>query len=260
MNKANKQAFENGDFKSVDSASNIERLKNLCDILLTKEEEKILESLRKRRNKIEHFKIKESIESVEVIMCESLSLILDFIAKYIDLGVLFEEEGALLEKIKEETVSLEEVVTARERIIEASARVEGIVEKLIICPDCLKRFLFTDGETRCLFCYYSDSPENVADEYISNVLGISSYYCGMNGDEYPKYECFECQSDSLVFDYEKGTCFCFNCGFSTDISNVKWCSDCEQPYSSEIEDEENDDDYRFSLCSMCLEIRIPRDD
>lgn len=262
MNKANKEAFENGDFKSVDSASNIERLRNLCDIFLLKNEEKILENLRKRRNKIEHFKIKESIESVEVIMCDSLSLILDFIAKYIDLNLLSDDERFLMEKIKEETLNLEEVVSAREKIIKASAKTDGIFERLIKCPECLKRFFLSeDGDNKCLFCYYSDSPENVADQYITNVLGISSYYCAKNGEEYPQYECFECQTDSMVFDYENDICFCFNCGFSSDTSNVKWCSDCNQPYSSALENDEEDiDDSGFSLCSICLDNRISKDD
>lgn len=144
MNKAKKQDFENGDFKSVDSASNVERLKNLCDISLTKAEEKTLETLRKRRNKIEHFKIKESIEAIEVIVCDSLSLILNFIAKYTNLKSISDEERELFEKIKKETVILGEVVAAREQIIEISAKNDGVFDELIICPECLKRFLLSD--------------------------------------------------------------------------------------------------------------------
>lgn len=250
MNKANKQAFEGGDFRSVDSTLNIERLKNLCDITLSKDEEKTIENLRKKRNKIEHFRIKESIESVEAIMLDSLSLILNFIARYTDLKLFSDEENELFEMIKKETLNLEEVIAAREKVIEVSAKKDGVINSLITCPECLKRYLSSnDGEVRCLFCYYSDHPENMADAYISNVLGLTAY----DGSEYPLYECFECYENSMVFDHDKGICFCFNCGFSKNLSDIKFCADCEQPVISRGDNE-------IVLCGDCLEYRINRDD
>lgn len=255
MNKAKRHDLESGDFKSVDSVSNIERLKNLCDISLTKDEEKALETLRKRRNKIEHFKIKESVEAVEVIMCDSLSLILNFIAKHIDLKTISDEENELFETIKRETVVLEEVVAAREKMIETSAKNDGVFDQLITCPACLKRFLLSeDTDNNCLLCYYSDTPEKVADAYISNVLGVSAYSCMKDGEEYPLYECPECSEDALVLEYEKDNCFCFNCGFSSKLCHIYFCSECGQLMYSKDEDE------RISVCSSCLDYKISKDD
>ncbi|WP_353852631.1 hypothetical protein [Dehalobacter restrictus] len=254
MNKASKQFFESGDFKSVDSASNIDRLKNLCDISLTKDEEKTLENLRKRRNKTEHFKIKESIESIEVIMCDSLSLILNFIAKHTKLDSISGEESELFERIKKETKDLEEVIAAREKIIEAGAKKDGILDDLITCPDCLRRFLHSyDGENKCLFCDYSDTPENVADYYLSNVLGISAYSCVKDGDEYPIYECCECEQESMIFDHKKDVFFCFNCGFSAASSEIERCNDCGRYFLS-------DGDEGISLCSGCIDYKMSKDD
>jgi hypothetical protein len=254
MNKANKQAFEGGDFKSVDSAGNVERLKNLCDIVISKDEENTLENLRKRPNKIEHFKIKESVESVEAIMCDSLSLVLNFIARYTDLNSISNQESELFEKIKEETLNLEEVVSAREKIIETSAKNDGVYDSLIVCPECLKKyFICDDGQNKCLFCCYSGNPEDVADAYITNVLGISAYSCVKDGGEYPLYECFECGENSMVFDYDKDEAFCFNCGHSIDLSDVEWCPDCGQPFTSYGED-------GMTICNSCFNYRVSKDD
>lgn len=255
MNKAKRQDLESGDFKSVDSALNIERLKNFCDISLSKKEEKTLESLRKRRNKIEHFKILESIESVEAIMCDSLSLVLTFIAQNIDLKSISEEEEELFNQIKEKTVVLEEVIEAREKVIETSAKNDGVYENLITCPKCLKRFFLSeDGEHQCLFCYYSDTPYNVADAYVTNVIGLSSYYCIKNGIEYPQYECVECGKNSFVLDFEKEKAYCFNCGLILDLDYISECAECGKPiYRAH-------DGYGMSLCSDCLDYKVNKDD
>jgi hypothetical protein len=106
---------------------------------------------------------------------------------------------------------------------------------------------------RIRFCYYSDSPENVADAYISNVLGISSYSCVKHGGEYPLYDCIECSENSLIFDYDKGTCFCFNCGFSTNLSNIDFCCNCGEPIKASEDD-------GILLCSNCLDYKMNKDD
>lgn len=253
MNKSNKHAFENGDFKSVDSINSIDRLKNLCDVIFTRDEEKTLETLRKKRNKIEHFEIEDSVESAEAIMTESLSLILNFIARHTDIELLSFEEEELLEQIKRYTLKLEEVVSAREEVIKLSAKKDRAFEKLITCPECLKEHLISDCENGCLFCYYSDTPEDAAEAYISNVLGISHYSCAKDGGEYPLYECFECEENSMVYDQDNEIFICFNCGSSTDSSNVRSCSDCGRPFYSFEEDE-------ISVCRSCMDYRFSKND
>jgi hypothetical protein len=254
MNKSNKHAFEIGDFKSVDSTNNIERLKNLCNVTFTKGEEETLETLRKKRNKIEHFKIEDSLQSVEAIMTKSLSLILNFIAIHTDIGLLSSDERELLEQIKKETLELEEVIAAREEVIRQSAEKDGVLEKLIKCPECLEDyFLIGDCENECLFCYYTDTPQNAADEYISNVLRISHYECVKDGGEYPLYECSECDENSMVYDQESQIFICFNCGSTIDSSDVDWCSDCGRPFCSLEEDV-------TSLCNDCIDYRFNKDD
>jgi hypothetical protein len=254
MNKANKHAFEEGDFKSVDSASSVERLKNLCDINLTKDEEMILENLRKKRNKIEHFKIKESVESVETIMYSSLSFILKFIAAYTTLTTMNDNESCLFDIIKKATLNLEEVIDGREKVIEISAKNDGVYDKLFTCPVCLKSYyLCGDGdEGHCLFCYYTDDPKKVAEEYLSNVLGISAYLCGKYGDEYPLYDCFECEETSMIIDSEKELVMCLNCGYTTSISNIERCTSCGKLIY--IRDE------RKSICDNCFNYYISKDD
>lgn len=254
MNNSNKRDFENGDFKSVDSTNNIDRLKNLCDVTFTKHEENTLEILRKKRNKIEHFKIEDSLESVEAIMTESLSLILGFITKHTDIELLSPDEEELLEQIKRETLKLKEVVTAREELIKLSAEKDGTLDKLITCPKCLKDyFLIRDCENGCLFCYYSDTPENAAEAYLSNVLGISHYTYVKDGGEYPLYKCFECDENNMIFDQNNNIFICFNCGLTTSSSNVDWCSYCSRPFYSYGEDE-------ISLCSDCSDYLFSKDD
>ena len=66
VNKANKIHLLSGDFKSVNSLTARTRLIEICEIDLKKIDSKNhLNTLRLKRNKIEHFAIKENIESLK---------------------------------------------------------------------------------------------------------------------------------------------------------------------------------------------------
>lgn len=251
MNKANKQCLEDGELKSVDSQLNVERLKKFCEIDFSNIEKSVIENLRKRRNKIEHFKIRESIESIESLLYSSLSLIIRFIATNIDLKKLSEEEEQLLDNIQKETLNLKEIIDAREKMIVANAKQRGILDELVICPNCLKKFLFVD-DTMCLFCYYSDTSHNIAETYISNVLEISAYSCIKEGQEYPLYDCIECQENSMILDDRTGRLFCFNCKFEERNSNINFCCECGHPFNKLSEED-------IEICNNCLDYLISQD-
>ncbi|MDF2865897.1 MAG: hypothetical protein K0R72_715 [Clostridia bacterium] len=253
MNKANKRELEEGDIKSVDSISNIERLKRFCNVCFSTEDERILENLRKRRNKMEHFKIKESIEAVETIMYDSLSLVIKFIAEYINITNISDDEKELLFSIQKETQNLKEIINAREKIIEATAKQDGVFDELVTCPNCFKKFLSIDcGNNECLFCYYTDDSHNIADLYISNVLGISSYECIKDGGIYPLCNCTECGENSMVLDYNENIAFCFYCKFKTKLEDIRLCCNCGQPFNSIDND--------IMICEECLNYEISKDD
>ncbi|NFO67017.1 hypothetical protein FDC27_08600 [Clostridium botulinum] len=60
MNKANKKELKDYSFNSVDGVKVIDRLKNLCNVELNKNDENEIIKIRKLRNKIEHFEVKEN--------------------------------------------------------------------------------------------------------------------------------------------------------------------------------------------------------
>lgn len=247
MNKANKQDFELGDFKSIDSSTCITRLINLCNIDFSPKQLKTLEQLRKRRNKIEHFLFTDSKESIESLMRHSLSVIMNFIAENIKIEAMTEEENDLFEQIQKDTIDLAEVVNERVKLIEMTIQNCGAPETLEVCPECLMKYLLIgDCDVKCLYCYYTDTPDKVADGYVSNVLGISQYSVLKEGDDYPVYECFECNENSMAVDLDNGVCLCFNCGHKSNLENVVWCNNCGQPFYSAYKDKD------IPVCSSCL--------
>src|SRR3972149_5621966 len=64
INKANMQAYKSGDFESVRFKTCLQRLKGVCKISLSNEDEHYIGGLRKKRNCLEHFLIIDTHEAL----------------------------------------------------------------------------------------------------------------------------------------------------------------------------------------------------
>lgn len=252
MNKANKNALQSGDLKSVDSETIIERLENLCDIKLKETERKDLKNLRMKRNKAEHFEFNEHIRSVESSIDKSLSILVKVILANYDIEEFSSEESELFSQIKDAMRSLKMHYEDAKAITQRELEQSGLSKYSAICPDCGEQFLIRDDSAKCIFCKYERDGEEAADDYIVNILGIDKYSTIKDGGEYPLYTCPECERESFVVDFDNGNAICFSCDFDCSTEEISFCSDCGMPYVSS-----NDE---IGLCVNCADYRFNKDD
>lgn len=265
MNKASKNSLMLGSFTSTDSNTSIERLENLCEVDISKDDKKVLKEVRDLRNKFEHFKCDEEMSSIESKVNKALSFIIKFIEKnytnfsseeyynlndYYDIRGLKKEkkEENLLKCIIKETKELKKHYDDALSIAKAKAEEKDKLEELFICPKCKEKLLkCEDGVSVCYLCNHPRIGEEVADDYIHSVMGISKYEVVTQGGEYPLYTCPECGAYALVKntydDYQ-----CFSCGESYLEEDLEHCQGC---YAL-IHSSEN---YSEAFCDICLEYR-----
>lgn len=252
MNKAKKKALQSGEFKSADSETIIERLKNLCDIVLIQEEIKDLSNLRNRRNKAEHFNLNEHILSIESSIHKSISILIRVIVKHYDLEEFTDAESELFSQIKTLLRQSQQHYDDAKVIAQKELKQTGMEDHVTTCPDCEEDFLLRDDGAKCVFCGYEATGEKAARDYILNVLGINEYEIVKDGGEFPQYECPECDNESLVCDTNNKRVICFSCDYEDAISNITFCSDCGKLFI----DTENE----IGICSSCADYLFHEED
>jgi ribosomal protein S27E len=252
MNKAKKEALPSGDFKSADSETIIERLKNLCDIELTQEEIKNLHNLRNRRNKAEHFNLNEHILSIESSIHKSISVLIRVIVEHYNLNEFTDEESELFSQIKTLLRQSQQHYNDAKTIAQKELEQTGMENCVIKCPNCEEIFLLRDNGVMCVFCGYEATAEEAAQDYITNILGISEYETIKEGGEFPQYECPECDNDSLVYDAKNKRVICFSCNYEDAMSNITFCSDCGDLF---VDTEDG-----ICICYSCSDLRFHKDD
>lgn len=250
MNKSNKEALKTGDFKSVDSETIMERLRNFCEIKLKESDINELKRLRKKRNKVEHFEFNENIMSVENSIHKSISILIEIMLKHYNLDEFSEEETQLFADLKRTMRKLEQHY--KDVIAIANKELEKSMQIAITCPECREHFLIRDCDVKCVFCGYEDTGESAANNYINNIMGIYEYSTIKDGGEYPLYECPQCENETLVCDYDNNCALCFSCDFESSIDKIQFCVECGMPYIKTDGD--------LIICNECFNYKINKDD
>ena len=96
-----------------------------------------------------------------------------------------------------------------------------------------------------LYYKYKDK----ADEYIENELKISAFECAKDGDDFPLYECPDCDEDQLVYDAEAEKYHCFHCGADFTTSDISFCSECGEIMRNN----------ESCICDACFAIKMAKD-
>ncbi|MDO5136284.1 MAG: hypothetical protein Q4D55_09540 [Eubacteriales bacterium] len=264
MNKANKSNLKNGSFRSVESGVLIERLERLCDVPVDKESKNVLENLRRLRNQMEHFTIKDHFPAIESCINHSLGAINKFITEnYNDFTSpisislkdddetfgLTKQEEMLIEELIKRTAELKEHYEDALKMAAAKARDETLLDELVECPSCKEKFLkcnYDNNKCHCFFCAYEEEGEKAANEYLSVIQGLDSYEIVKSGGEYPLYNCPDCGNDSFV--NTNGKYLCFSCGICYDEDEIAFCNECGALYIKEEDD--------WELCPSCIENKM----
>jgi len=230
VNKASRKLLASGDFKSVNSLTIRTRLQEICEIDLKKIDSKnYLNTLRLKRNKIEHFAIKENIESLKGLFANVLFAIIKFIESELDSSGFSKKHDELYDKIKEHSIKFEKYATLKLKDIESEVNNWAYIFE---CPDCFNSTMaIADDGLTCFFCGATPDPETLAKEW-----------------GYEQLECPNCHTYSITeYDREQ---VCLNCGET--FRNLRNCDDCGKTYKPEYEGE----DY---CCSDCISIQIDRE-
>jgi hypothetical protein len=125
------------------------------------------------------------------------------------------------------------------------------------CPSCDNGVLILgDGDPRCEQCGYTKPGEDVADDYLEAVCGISQYETAKDGGEWPCYVCPECGCTALVL-MEPGETVpnpngfvCFGCGLTWGERGLERCCECNE--FKELGEE--------IICDHCWQEKMRRDD
>lgn len=249
IDAASKEKLNSGDFTSVDSAGCIDRLQRIGGIEIDKKDVSQLKHLRERRNRLEHFGITESAEALKSSSLIVLNFILNFINEHIDFLELDEIEKNLVDTIRGQFRDFEEFVQKRLNVIRPELENYKKVVAVTICPTCYQEALVIDDGAKCLFCGTSGDGEEMAENFVFQLLGISQYEA-KDGGEYPVYECSDCGAETLVHTNlsEEDGWICFTCGTEWSEQEKAFCETCGHPYTKSEHD--------IGMCSNCIEYRM----
>lgn len=199
VSEADSNLLITGDFESVNYIQSIKRLESNCGVKFSEDDKKILKELRLKRNKIEHFKIDEKVNSIKGISSKILNLIIQLIEKNIDLNKdISPISKKYIDNLPKELLKFSSYVSERNKTIKPQLE-QKIANGLLLvnCPNCFQKALFIDKELKCLFCNYSNAPEVLSIEYnkvISNNPNSDSIICS------------QCSSASLIIYENKKVC------------------------------------------------------
>jgi|GEM_PF-224775 len=284
MNKADEKTLNNGELKSTDSSTTVERLKKLCQITLDFKDK--YKNLRNFRNKMEHFSFKVNDVAIKNTLQFSISMIVNFICKHTDVGNLSKEE-TLLQEIKTILRDLNEHYKEAIKLANKEMK-DKSVGSVHICPECGEDFfaIIDDNSAHCFFCNYEkDMGKEMANAGVNNRhicpecegkffaiiddICAHCFFCNYetngletaqnladsyikedlgitvrNGIEYPRYECPSCEYDTFVYYPKDGIVKCFYCYSDFDLSKIAICNDCGKPFYLSAEN--------LSACGECM--------
>jgi transcriptional regulator of heat shock response len=129
------------------------------------EERKILEELRYKRNKIEHFHINETVSSLISLSSSVLNLLLRILNENIELNKISPYSKELINQLPKELSGFNVFVNERMRTIKSEfekKKSEGT--RNFLCPSCAQQTFFIDSSLSCLFCNYTNQLEIIASE------------------------------------------------------------------------------------------------
>jgi hypothetical protein len=197
LDQATENRYHTGDFKSVDFASSLKRLNNISSVKFPDDHTKHLESLKKLRNRVQHFHAPITADIAIPHLANVTNVLLRFVESQLP-KVLY----AKRDQIKEIYIaisSFEEYIRIRMKAIKG--KLTKYVE-LVSCPQCEQTTLGLGLENpHCLFCNYTNNPWDAMVDAIGDaIVGV----------------CNKCGGNMGVYDHidggEVGVCFC--CGYS----------------------------------------------
>ncbi|WP_163537305.1 hypothetical protein [Gracilibacillus sp. YIM 98692] len=251
IQQANGDKLKTGRFNSVDSATCIKRLENICNVSFAEKETQQLRKLRETRNQLEHFYTTEDSRPIQSRAIKVMNLILDFVNKQIESEDIDGDIKDLLETLRYSLREFEDLVDERMKKIKNQLDTYKDITAVTFCPACYQQSLVIDDGPFCLYCGNRGKGSEIATHYIEEILGINQYRVVKDGGEFPQYLCEDCGDETLVYtlsEFEDTAWICFLCGISHDEGQIGQCISCGQVYAKNEED--------IGMCGNCIDNRI----
>lgn len=234
-------AYEAGDFKSVRVEECIKRLKKI-GVPVPSAAKAAINALKPDRNRLEHFAAKLSVADLSAVTASVLSFAVDFVRYRV--GLITDDEGELVERIREGLPEFQALVTTRMNEIAPALKTAVAVRT---CSRCAQEALVLGGgDVECAFCTRTFTAAEAAAEYASD-LGYSYYDALQRGDYWPVQECPACGVIEVLVREDTGY-VCFYCG---DEKHYESCMNCGALY---------DDPEQGTVCAECFEAAVAADD
>jgi predicted RNA-binding Zn-ribbon protein involved in translation (DUF1610 family) len=256
QDEATEEAYKSGDFISVNFKTLQNRLEKECGVTFSPAQRADLESFRKRRNRVEHFNVIDTLLSMQSSTAHMASFLVDFVEKNFEVDEFEDVEQDLLTDIRANLGGCAAVVQERMTLIEPEV---NALYSVVQCPSCLQRAMYADGGTvKCLFCYSATASSDAAEEYVANVLGYPSRYSvEKDGGDWPVRTCPECGDDTFVTavpgPYDSRDFYCFNCGYENSSDQMEICNDCGEYF-------DHGGEAGCHICPECFHAKVSRDD
>ena len=250
INNANYNHLQSGDFQSVSFSSILKRLDGIADGNISEKQKRHFDILRKKRNKIEHFAFMESSNALKSTISKALTDIVEIIDENIEVQKFSKESKGLYKSIRRESSKFIEFVDlVRAKLKDDLDRLEKSKTKIIDCPECFQDLFPLDGSYTCLFCGYTDTPENITALYADTILEYNSYYAYKYGEDCRIKQCLSCKNETLIL--QNNSAFCITCDSNWEIDDLSRCDDCEEFYEKP-EDEHSD----YGVCPDCWQHKL----
>jgi hypothetical protein len=201
MKDAKPELLATGDFESVKFKKAITRLESQCKVQFSDDDKRILDDLRFKRNKIEHFKIDVTVSAIKGISAKVLNIVIHLVEQQINLSEVSNQSKKYIRNLPKELSKFNAFVLERTQKIKPKfdKKIElGIIS--IKCPNCYQKALFIDTTLTCIFCNYTNTPEILA-------LEINKEY--YEEQTAPFGNCTKCLTSTLI--ENDGTKICLSC-------------------------------------------------
>lgn len=226
---ANRESFDNGNFRSVGLASAIKRLKSIGDVSIDDQHARTIRAVADRRNRLQHHGLTDNVYSVQALANGALSFLFTFIATHLRSGETAAAIDDTLSRVRDSLDRLAKFVDERNAEIRAGLTGSTVVS----CPVCQQAAL-VPGERECRFCLVELHDEEAATRYVTDVLQLSEYEVVKDGGEWPIHWCPVCDSQALVggadSSDEQAAWICFSCGEVWAEEAIDSCTRCGVPY------------------------------
>lgn len=218
--KAKRVDYEKGSFSSCTVLGAVDRLNNIVNLQITKEQRQAITNLADTRNALTHLGHTASVYAVEA----QAALVLDFLLNFIhrELRPALSKEGPFVEttmdQLRTRLLHIKALVSQRSARIEEELK--HLVDRTVECPECGQwAIVLGDEPLSCRFCMTEwDAPHELAVWYKEVNSG---------GEIFP---CDSCNHYAVVMRAEvaknrnASTPICFGC--AADYSAWRRCEIC----------------------------------